>query len=195
MKSIRTVAALAAAVMLAGCLPVTTKTPVGTTAGFKNDAALYGTWKGQDSNGRDQRNAFLHFLKGRDGAMTAALILAAGNNDDEWEIYNLHLTRLGANTYMNAVMAISNATPPDDKLKNANIPLLYTIKGKTLTLYLLDEDKAKASITAGTIKGTIAPGTSGDVIITADAKDLDAFMARPEAAKLFKVLLVLKNLE
>ena len=47
----------------------------------------------------------------------------------------------------------------------------------------------------GKITGTIEPGTAGDVTITTEAKDLDAFMAKPEAKDLFKLLIVLKKVE
>ena len=36
--------AIGCSLLLAGCLPVTSTTPVGTTAGLGADEALYGTW-------------------------------------------------------------------------------------------------------------------------------------------------------
>jgi hypothetical protein len=191
MTALRTLVLAAAALLLAGCLPVLSTTPVGTTVGFSEDPALFGTWRGQDLNGKDQRDVFLHFLKGRDGQTTAALILAGGTSDDEWEIYALRPARLGANRFLNAVLQTSNGTPPEDKLKNANIPLLYTLSSKTLTLYWLDDDKTADAIKAGLLQGVIGPGDNGDITITASATDLDGVMAKPEAAKLFKILLVL----
>ncbi len=192
MMIVRTVLALLAAVILAGCLPVTSKKPVGTTAGFKTDPALFGTWKGHSGDEQDQRDAFFHFLKNKDG-LTAAVVEASGENDDEWTIYDVHTAVLGDHRYLNAIVVMSNGQTPEDKLKGANIPLLYVIKGRTLTLYLFDEEKVKAAITAGAIKGTIEPGDNGDVAITADASELDAFMAKPETATLFKAMLVLKK--
>ena len=85
--------------------------------------------------------------------------------------------------------------PAEGDFKNANIPLLYVVKGRTLTLYLLDEDKTKEAVKAGKLAGTVEPGESGDVQITAEPEALDAFMAKPEAAELFKVLMVLKKVE
>ena len=74
--------------------------------------------------------------------------------------------------------------------------MLYKFgKPHPLTLYLLDEDKVKEAIKAGKIAGTVEPGDSGDVQITADAAALDAFFATPEAAKLFKIFVVLKRAE
>ena len=84
----------------------------------------------------------------------------------------------------------------DNGLNGGSVPVLYKVgKHHTLTLYLLDEDKVKAAIQAGKIAGTVEPGDYGDVKITADAAALDAFMATPEAAKLFKDFVVLKRAE
>ena len=194
MKSYRLVAAFLC-VMLAGCLPVTTKTPVGTTAGLGSDAALYGTWKGRSPDDKDAKDAYLHFMKGKDGAITALIAYAQGGSDDGWTAFKLHTATLGANRFMNAVETFDGDAPANDEFKNANIPLLYKIEGRTLTVYLFDEDQVKAAIKAGVIAGTVAPGNYGDVTITADAAALDAWLARPEAAKMFKAFLVMKRTE
>jgi hypothetical protein len=195
MKVFRTVVALIAAVILAGCLPVTTKTPVGTTAGFKNDAALYGTWKGKNPDDKQQRDGYFHFMLTKDGSLTIAVVMAEGGGDDGWTVFNARAATLGQNHYLNAVMTFDKDEPVQGALKGATFPVLYVVKGKTLTLYLLDEDMAKDAVKAGRIAGTIEPGAAGDVTITADAKEFDALMARPDAAKLFKALLVLKKVD
>jgi hypothetical protein len=195
MNVFRIAAALAVALLLAGCLPVTSKTPIGTTVGLGADTALHGSWKGHSPESTDQNDGFFHFMKAKDGSMTVALILAAGGSDDGWTIFNAHTATLGKNHFLNAVETFDKDAPADGDMKNANIPLLYIIKGRTLTLYLLDEDKTKEAVKAGKIKGEVEPGDSGDVVITADAGELDAFMAKPEAAELFKVLMVLKKVD
>jgi hypothetical protein len=195
MKRIYAALAIAATLLVAGCLPVTSKTPVGTTAGLGADPALYGTWKGQSSDAKDKNDGYFHFMKAKDGSVTAVMVLARGSDDDGWTVFNVRTATLGKNHFINAVETFDKDAPAEGSLKNANIPLLYTIKGKKLTLYLLDEDKVKAAIQAGKIAGTVEPGESGDVQITADAAALDAFMATPEAAKLFKVFIVLKKAE
>lgn len=194
MKSYRLVAAFLC-VMLAGCLPVTTKTPVGTTTGLGSDAALYGTWKGRNFDDKNAKDAYLHFMKGKDGAITALLAYARGESDDGWTVLKLHTAKLGDHRYMNAVETFDGDAPATDEYKNANIPLLYTIKGRTLTLYLFDEAKVKEAIKAGEIAGTVAQGDYGDVTLTADAAALDAWLARPEAVKMFKAFLVMKRTE
>jgi len=195
MKRLHAALAIAAALVLAGCLPVTSKTPVGTTAGLGADEALYGTWKGQSTDAKDKNDAYFHFMKAKDGSITTAMVLASGGDDDGWTVFNVRTAMLGKNHFINAVETFDKDAPAEGSLKDTNIPLLYTIKGRTLTLYLIDEDKAKEAVQSGAIKGTVEPGESGDVQITADAAALDAFFATPEAAKLFKVFIVLKRAE
>jgi len=198
MRLLRAAVAMAAMLLAAGCLPVTSKTPVGTTAGLGADEALTGTWIGKSLDAEDKsdiRTIYFHFLKGKDGNLMALMVGAAGKNDDDWMAFNLSTATLGKNRFINAVETFDNNRPAEAPLKDANIPLLYTIKGGKLTLYWLDEDKVKVAIKAGRIAGTIEPGDFGDVKITADAAALDAFMATPEAAALFKVLVVLRRAE
>lgn len=183
------------AALLTGCLPVTSKTPVGTTAGLGVDAALYGSWKGHNPDDAAAKDGFVHFMAGKDGVMTASLVMAAGDSDDGWTIFRVRTASLGKNHILNAQMTFDKDAPADGALKNLHVPLLYVLKGKTLTLCLLDEDKVKAAIKAGTLKGTIEAGDSGDAAITEDAAALDTFFAKPQAAALFKPLLVLKKVE
>jgi hypothetical protein len=196
MNVIRIAAALACAVLLAGCLPVTSKTPIGTTVGLGTDTAVIGTWKGRGVDAEpDKKDAFLHFMLGKDGSMTAALIFATGTSDDGWTIFNARAATLGKNKILNVVETFDKDAPAEGGLKNASIPVLYVVKGRTLTLYLLDEDKTKEAIKAGKLKGTVEDGTAGDVTITSDAAELDAFMATPEAVGLFKPLMVMKRVD
>ncbi len=195
MRIIRIAATLACVFLLAGCLPVTSKTPVGTTTGLGADKALIGTWKGHSADADNKDDGFFHFMQAKDGSLTIAVILAKGSSDDGWTIFNARTASLGKNHFINAVETFDKDAPAEGDMKNANIPLLYAVKGRTLTIYLIDEDKAKAAINAGKVKGTVEPGNSGDAQITADGAELDAFMAKPEAADLFKVMMVLKRVD
>lgn len=195
MKTIHLAVTLVCALLLAGCLPVTSKTPVGTTAGLGADSALTGTWKGHSPDADNPADGFFHFMAAKDGSFTIAVILATGSSDDGWTIFNGRTATLGKNHFLNTVETFDKDAPADGDLKNANIPLLYVVKGRTLTIYLMDEDKTKAAVTAGKLKGEIEAGDNGDVAITAEPADLDAFMAKPEAVGLFKVMMVLKKVE
>ena len=73
-------------------------------------------------------------------------------------------------------------------------------KGDTLTISLLDEDKMKAAVAAHHIAAVVNKSYYGkmemdDIEITADAAHLDAFFAKPDAAGLFKPLLILKRVD
>lgn len=195
MKIVHIAVTMACALLLAGCLPVTSKTPVGSTTGLGADKALTGTWKGHSVDADNKADGYFHFMAAKDGTLTAAVVYAMGSSDDGWTIFNVRTATLGKNHFINAVETFDKDAPAEGDLKNANIPMLYTIHGHTLTLYLIDEDKAKAAVKAGKIKGEVEPGDMGDVVITADAAELDAFMAKPEAAELFKVMMVLRRVD
>ncbi len=195
MNVIRMAAVLACAVFLAGCLPVTSKTPVGTTASLGADKTLIGTWKGHGVDSGDKQEGFFHFMLAKDGSLTIAQVFATGSNDDGWTIYRATTAALGKNYFLNVSLIADGGGPADDNSRNRIFPLIYSMKGRTLTIGLLDEDKTKAAIKAGKLKGAVEPGDSGDVTITSDAAELDAFMATPEAAGLFKTLLVLRRVD
>ncbi len=203
MKIHRIALAVAAGLVLAGCLPVTTKTPVGTTAGLGADPALIGSWIArskdqEDKNHKDIGVAYFHFLQIKGAGAINVLWVSASDRkgDNGWMSFSASTAKLGAYNYLNAIWLSENGKPAGDNLKEANFPLLYSFGGdRRLTLYLLDEDKAKEAIKAGKIAGTIEPGNFGDVKITAAPGALDAFFATPEAAKLFKVFIVLRRVE
>ena len=207
--------AIAAALLLAGCLPVTSKTPVGTTAGLGADEALYGTWTGRaedqpdkDKDRKDKGKLYLHFvptMSPQGIPSIGAIMVGPGSakNKIEVDLYELRTAKLGDNNFIDVLKFsdIDHGIHADDAsqdngLNGGSVPMLYKFgKHHTLTLYLLDEDKVKEAIKAGKIAGVIESGNFGDVKLTADAAALDAFFATPEAAKLFKVFVVLKRAE
>ncbi len=184
MKAVRFLIAGCAALLMAACLPVTTKHPVGTTVGFKADPALLGLWKGHGTDG-DAKDGWFAFLRNDDGSMTLILIMP-GTDGDDWDTFRLRTATLGGSHVMNVTGVLKNGEPDDDELAKENIPLRYAFgaHGK-LTLSLLDEKAAKAAIEAGRIAGTVGKGDLGDASITADPAALDAFFATKEGAALF----------
>lgn len=188
MKAIRFAVLLGAALLVAACLPVTTKSPIGTTAGFKADPALLGLWKGRGEDS-DAKEGYFAFLKNADGAMTVILITPE-NDGDEWSTFDLQTATLGGNRIMNVRGGLKDGKPDDDELSKENIPLLYTIAGGKLTLSLLDEKAVAAAIKAGRIAGTVDSGGTGDARITADPAQLDALFATKQGAALFGEKLV-----
>jgi hypothetical protein len=182
MKFTRFALLAAAALFVAACLPVTTKNPVGSTAGFKGDPALIGVWKGRSD---EKKDFYIAFLNGRDGTMTA-LMFSPGEENGEWDAYTLQVTNLGENHILNARFAPKNGGEVTADEAKLTFPVLYQIrKNGSLALTLLDENKVKAAIRSGEIEGVIDPGDSGDAHITADPKQLDAFFATKKVKALF----------
>ena len=190
MRAFARIVSLVAALAAAACLPVTSKVPVGSTAGFKVDPALLGTWTAQAS--KDEAPSYLHILGNEDGTMTAVLVDSPyKDNMGDWSVYALRAATLGANRLLNAQERIANGKPSGGPLAQQHVVLLYRAAGPdSVTLYQMDDKAAAAAIRAGEIAGEIEPGESGDVRVTADEPALDAFMKTPRAAKLFSKVLV-----
>jgi len=192
MKRLHVAIAIACLLLAAGCLPVTSKTPVGTTVGLGTDEALYGTWKGRGEN--DPTPVTFHFVPTQNNSMLAITVSAKhGKDAPEASFYVLQAAKLGNNHFLNVVKMYNADNLEENVLNGSSFTMLYRLRKGTLSLYLLDEDKTKEAIRSGAIAGSLGEGDNGDVAITADAAPLDAFMAKPEAAKLFKLLIVLKR--
>ena len=187
MSPIRIALALAAALCLSACFPPTTKTPLGTTVGFKADPALNGMWRGQDSD--KDAPGYIGFVKNADDTMTAVMVSPGlGSNDGEWETFSLKVTTLGGKHYMTAraTFAKNKAIQPGDDDAIGDIILLYRVQGKSLSLYFADEKKLAALVKSGKLHGTVSDDTtSPDIALTSDGPTLDKFFAGPAAAALF----------
>jgi hypothetical protein len=188
MKFTRFAVLAMATLFVAACLPVTTKNPVGTTVGFKADPALVGLWRAEPdkSNKDDDKTGFIAFLNAEaEGTMTG-LMIAPAKGAGDWGSYRLKPARLGANHYLNAWPVMNNDRAAEPNEAKSDFLLLYRFgKDGRLMLYLLNEDATRTAVKAGKIRGEIEPGSSGDVHITADPKDLAAFFASKQGAALF----------
>lgn len=192
MKMFRFIVAIGLALCAAACLPVTTSAPVGSTVGFVNDGAIEGTWSGRMDKD-SPATTYFHFLANDDNTFTlVGVTTKSGADKGGWGTYTLTTSVLGGHRYINAREAINNGKFASDDEQKTNIPLLYTVSGDTLTLYLLDEDLTAAAIAAHKIEGKVTKGQyTTDVAITADAAHLDKLLAREDGVKLFKVFMVL----
>src|SRR5690348_14014504 len=181
----------AAALFACACLPVTTKTPLGSTVGFKPDPALYGVWKSTNKGGP----GFISLVKG-DGGSTTAIMVSPGPDGGDWQVFHVETSVLGGRTFLSAREVLVNGKAAGDALAGQEFPVLYEVKGDTLTLNLLDEKKTAAAIRAHAIAGTIEPGNYGDVHVTADAAALDKFIQSKDGLALFsETLVVLKRVD
>jgi hypothetical protein len=177
--------AAAAALFLTACLPVSTTSLVGTTAGLGSDPALIGMWHGEDEK---DKPGYIIFFPEEDGTIKALVFAPPARNDKSgWDAYGVRTAAFGSRHYMNVEPIESNGKTVDSKVAKPNFPVLYTIDGKGgLTLWLIDEDAAKGAIKSGRIAGRIEPGDFGDVILTAAPAALDAFFASDAGRALFK---------
>jgi len=192
---LRSALAALAFLLLAACYPPTTSHPVGSTSGLKLDPALTGLWKAPP-NDPDERGTYLHFLPKLDGTLTIIMVQSGDKPDADWSQIAATTGKAGANRYMNAQLLGSDGKP-DKGSPGGTVPVLYRFDAKgRLMLYLMNEDRTKAAIKAGKIKGTVGKGEYGDAVITLDAPSLDRFMASPAALALFaKPFLTLHRME
>lgn len=189
MGIVRILSVVCLALLAAGCLPVTTTAPVGSSTAMTPDPALTGMWKGKPP--KEAGDVYLTFLPQSDGTITAILLEPSGK-DAGWSVYSLKTSTLGAYHYMNVLEVSSDGKPADDPKAQKNIPVLYRVNGDgALVLYLMDEKRAAAAVKANKIAGTIGTGDYGDITITASASDLDTFMGSADGRALFNAPLLL----
>ena len=197
MKTMRFAVLGIAALFVAGCLPVTTKNPVGTTAGFKQDPSIIGVWKVEpQKDDQDGKQGFIAFLNAEEDGVMTAVMVAPGKDSGDWGTYRLKLATLGQNYFINAWTVSDNGKPAEKDEAAADILLMYRLgRDGKLTLYLLDEEKTTAAVKAGKIKGDVQPGSTGDVHLTAEPAALDKFFASKEGAALFdKPMVTMKKI-
>jgi hypothetical protein len=195
------IAALLCLLFAAGCYDTQTSNPIGTTTGLVPDKALTGIWK--EDSWRSESGDYLHIFRGNERDMTLLWIEAPKGDHSNYSAYRITTAKLGSNRFFNAAPERSS-----EQSAKAWMPVFYTLRkqNKLLTVYLADDDRVAAAIEAGEIKGVVKKHTEkgengkaytayDKVEITAKPAELDAFMARPEAAELFKVVMVLKRME
>jgi hypothetical protein len=191
----RILAIVAAAVALAACLPVTTKSPIGSTVGYKSDPALYGMWKGAPPDNNDNHDiAYFAIMPGDEGEATVVFIdMPTPVKSGDWSTYEVKTTTLGPYRYLDARARMADGKPAEGPYTEKSFPVLYRIEADgTLALYLIDEEAAKAAVKAGKIAGDVGRGDYGDVELTAEPKTLDALLASRAGRALFtKPLIVL----
>ncbi|HXC56135.1 MAG TPA: hypothetical protein VNU97_12630 [Rhizomicrobium sp.] len=193
MRSLRLALAAFAALSLSACVAV--KEPIGTSAGYVNDPALEGLWRGKSSD--DGPEGYYHVILNDDRTMTVVgIVPKTPDKKASWGTLELTTVMLGANRYLNARETGEDGGPPKDKDAAGSIPLYYTISGDTLSLFTFDEKKVTQAIRAGRIAGRIDSSKVGSmtidtVSITADGPQLDAWLKSPDAPALFEPVMTL----
>ena len=184
------VGSILSGLILAGCLPVTSTVPLGSTVPATADPQLTGMWKGNVGTAA----AFMAFYPAGEGVWRIVVLATpAAKDEGGWMVFEARAARLGDNTYLDAREIEDSGKAPDAKL--SHMPVLYSLGADgSLALSLIDEAAARTAIRKGAIAGTVEPGEFGDVAITADAAKLDAFFASDGGRALFvKPLATLKR--
>ncbi len=185
-----------AALGLAACPPVTSKTPLGTTVAAAPDPGLTGVWKGRMA--ASQTFSYFTFFPQADGTLSVVVVTPPlGADKGGWGVFTVQTVALGPNHFMNAHETIDEGKPATGTMADNTIPILYRINSDgALVIYIMDDTIAKAAIKAGKIAGNVEEGQFGDVVLTAQAADLDAYMASPQGRALFtKPLAILRKVK
>lgn len=183
---------------MTACLPVTSKTPLGTTspAMITLEPSLTGVWKGHVATA--DSSSYFSFLPQDDGTITVVLVTPPSAKDKGgWGVFSVQTVTLGAYHYMNLHETMEDGKAATGVMADAMIPILYRVNGDgAVVLYLIDEAAAKSAIKSGKIAGTVDDSQFGDITLTATPGDLDAFMATPAGRALFvKPLVILRKLK
>jgi hypothetical protein len=173
MKILRFAVLTTTMLFVAACY-VTTTTPVGSTAGFRADPDLIGTW------GKSDTDCCVTFIDNGDGTMTERDTNADNSN---LQVYTIQAATLGKNHFLNARSVIENGEPAT----GGGTPTvsLYRIRNGMLRFAQLDEERVRLAIKFGEIEGTIDPERGGDAHITAEPAAQDRLFATREGAALF----------
>ncbi|HJW41387.1 MAG TPA: hypothetical protein VJ476_09200 [Rhizomicrobium sp.] len=198
MRIAKFIAIAVAALSLSAC--VSLKEPIGTSVGFKNDPALEGLWVGHTDKGK--AITYVHVILNDNDTMTAIGVTPRhGDDKAAWGTLEMTTVKLGANRYLNERETSDDGGPLKDASSSPgdSASAYYRLAGDTLTISMLDSDKVAKEVDAGRIAGIVhrddKSGMVQSVEVTADGAALDAWLAKPDAPKLFEPFMVLKRVE
>lgn len=165
-----------AAVFLSGCFVVAKNAPTGS--GPINDERLVGTWRGLDSDGKEDDETFMHFLR-RDEKKPLQLVWV---DDDTYRVIEFTTMRLGNKNVFSA-----KVEAPLEMLKEDDFPAgyylgFYEVNGDEMSFNMLDSKKVAALIEKGVVKGVKPSKEYGITVLNGSSADVSRFMASPEAA-------------
>jgi hypothetical protein len=196
MRIAKFVALALAALSLSAC--VSLKEPIGTSVGFKNDPALEGLWVSHPD--KDNAITWAHVILNDNDTMTVIGISPRHDGQKAaWGTLEMTTVKLGANRYLNERETGDNGGPPKDAsfAAGSSASAYYRVAGDTLTIYMLNTDRVAKDVDAGRIAGIVHRDDKSDMVqsveVTADGPALDAWLAKPDAPKLFEQFIVLKR--
>lgn len=158
--------ALAAAIMLAGCL-AESEHPVAEADPAKADPRLWGSWLSEEEDGY----MIAHVFATDKGALQIALAEHDVEGIGKVDTYDAHVTRLPSGDYLNVIVTGSEAGYVIGK---------YQLDGTDkLSVWFPDNDTLVQAVKDGKLPGTSTPeGGDIDVRITATSQQWQAFLAK-----------------
>ena len=173
-------ALLAAAMLLAGCLPQS-KQPIDSLDHAIPEARLAGVWTGT----ADDETIYAHFLP--DGAAFDVVVVSHRQGTDgpggSWSHYWLYPTRLGEQTYFNAHQ-ISDGGKPSDAEWFYFVRYQIAADG-ALSLWTMSPDAVEKAVDQGLkVKGT-RDNFGVDLTIDATSAEIRDWLQKADQAKLF----------
>lgn len=170
-----------AALTLSACFVTSVNRVDGS--GADADPALIGTWRGLDSDGKIEKDVFLHVIAHKSGeGLGLALI-----DKDSFMILDATTVRAGPNRYLNATFKDMPGMSDDDRAVLGLHIIKYEVKGRIMSFRLMDSSEISDAIQSGKLKGTIeGSGMSKSVRLTATSEELTTFFSKPDAEKYFQ---------
>jgi hypothetical protein len=171
------VATAVAAFFLFGCNLYSLSPPAPNGPAF--DDRLVGTWYGLDEHGKPVANAFLHFIKPKDGGPMHMVLTAT----DEYGVNELHTAQLPGKRAF-AMRKLHPAADPEGTRSDEHTKFtlgVYAIRNNALVIRLYNPEKLRAAIDAKRVTGTIETGNYASATLTGSPEEVTRFLASPEA--------------
>ena len=169
------------ALLLAACVPTSENPVLSKTGG--SDPALIGTWRGKMEGGSP---VYMHFLKTKEGGITALLVTEADKSDDGWAWFEIVTAEVKDTRYISALWHLDDGKPVEDREKGYHL-MRYEIRPDgTLQMFAVNEEKLTQAVKDGKVEGKIeGEGAATEVRLTASSEKLAKFLKRAKPADLF----------
>lgn len=182
--------AVAAALLLAGCLPES-REPVTPPTEAVEDAQLAGAWVA-DFNGS---KLYIHVLRIEDLSMDVITVSQEPDGGGDWDEYRGYVSVVGGRHFVNLQSVIEGGSGDLDD----SPPFLivgYGFEGADkLVVRLLSEDRIAAAIEQKRLLGEVSDAGEGrSIAITEGSAKLAQFLSAADPAELFDQSLVFQRL-
>lgn len=174
-------AMILAALTLSACFVISANRIDGS--GPDADPVLIGTWRGLNEDGTVEKGVFLHVIAHKTGEGLGLTMV----DKDSTMVLDGTTVQAGPYRYLNATFKKISGASDDETLMLGLHIIKYEVKGKTLSLWLMDPTEVADAIEDKKLKGTVeGSGMSKTVRLTASSEELNAFFSKPESAPYFQ---------